>query len=62
MNKETRTFILGMLFFFVGIVTLSRHIIRLSEGILYNGIDWCFFTASLICLIIGAKKLHDTTD
>lgn len=62
MNKETRTFILGLLLMLICGSGLSIHIIQLKNGMAYTWYEWFLFTACLYGTIAGGIRVFKTVD
>ncbi len=62
MNKETRTFIWGLVLMFVCGSGLAIHIIRLKNGIGYDWVEWTLFCGCLYGTIAGGVRVFKTVD
>jgi hypothetical protein len=62
MNKETRTFIWGLVLMFVCGSGLAIHIIRLKNGIGYDWVEWTLFCGCLYGTITGGVRVFKTVD
>lgn len=63
MNKETRTFILGLLVLIPSLTGFSIHVIEMVNGTWKCSTSEIFlFICSLVGVGIGAEKVYKTTD
>lgn len=62
MNRETRTFIWGLLLILICGSGLAIHIVRIKAGIGYDWIEWGLFAACLYGTIAGGIRLFKTVD
>lgn len=62
MDKETRTFIWGLLLLIICGLGLAIHIVQLRSGMHYTWYDWMLFIFSLYGTISGALSIHKTID
>ncbi len=62
MNKETRTFIWGLLLILICGKGLSIHIIELKSGMTYTWYEWVLFIACLYGTIAGGNYVFKTVD
>lgn len=63
MNKETRTFILGLIFLFIGAIGLIQHIINLiNHTFIFDTLNYLFIISSIGLSIMGWIKIKQTTN
>jgi len=62
MNKETRTFIWGIILLFICGTGLALHIIDLVNGTFEHGWHWVLFVGCAFGTIQGSIKIAKTTD
>jgi len=62
MDKETRTFIWGLLLVIICGLGLTIHIVQLRSGMHYTWYDWVLFACCLYGTISGVLCIHKTTD
>jgi len=61
MNKETRTFILGLILLFMCGYRSAQLMHSLLHGGFDYGWDWVFLIFTFLGTLIGAGKIHKTT-
>jgi hypothetical protein len=62
MNKETRTFIWGLLLVLVCGSGLAIHIIQLKSGMHYTWYEWVLFVGCFYGTIAGGFRIYKTID
>lgn len=62
MNKETRTFIWGLIMVFMFGATIVYHGVNLKTGVIYNWHEWILFSICVMGFISGLSKVIKTTD
>ena len=62
MNRETRTFIWGMMLLIVCGVGAAIHVVNLINGSFDYGWDWVLFAFSAVGAILGGVNIAKTTD
>lgn len=62
MNKETRTFIWGLILLMVCSLGMAIHINNFINGTVEYGWKWLLFGGNITGTIIGAIKVSRTTD
>jgi len=62
MNKETRSFIWGLILLLICATALAIHIVKLRSDAFYDWVDWTMLTFSIIGSFMGYHKIHTTIE
>ena len=60
MNKETRSFIWGLIIVIINALAMAIHIIQIRYGVDYGLFEYTIMAFNIIGLIIGFERIYKT--